>query len=131
MTRREVGRTARLPTLARLAAKLGLGVVVFVLGCGGQVVVPDYDEPDDGSSEAGVGGSGGTGSSSGGSVPSLASGQCVKCDGRQECAFCLVHGYNSTYICPPGKDAPKSGCLSLGEIHTSSDGYDFACHYCN
>jgi hypothetical protein len=98
--------------------------ISVVAGCGGRVIVSEEDlDSEDPSPEAGTGG--------GGESTSLSSGKCVACDGQPPCAFCLVHGYNTTYVCPPSKSPPKFGCMSLGEQHVSADGDSFTCYYCN
>jgi hypothetical protein len=92
--------------------------LVIGAGCGGQVIEPDLDQ--DLASDGG-----GSGASS------VLGGKCTPCEGQTECGYCLVQIYATTYICPPNRSAPKSGCMNLGERHTSLEGETFTCYYCN
>jgi len=99
----------------------------IVPACGGEVVYRDPDTDDADSSSDGTSGGSASGS---GSTTDLKS-QCIACSGHAACRYCLVHGYNQTYVCPPSKSPPRAGCLDLLENHETPDGQPFTCYYCN
>ncbi|HNS97748.1 MAG TPA: hypothetical protein PLJ27_14345 [Polyangiaceae bacterium] len=110
----------------------GASVCVAMAGCGGIVAEPEegQDSDQEESSAPSTGGNAsGTGKSAGAKGPGK-TGDCQSCEGQPVCAFCLVQSYEATIICPIGKKPSRSGCMSLGERYSSSDGQTVSCHYC-
>lgn len=129
MRKRESRRAETHPTRTmhprRSFGSCAIAFVVAFAGCGGEVIQPDYEteEQQPEGDDAGTGGGSGT--------TEVFSGKCIRCDGQPECGFCLVQIYNTTYICPPDKSAPQSGCMDLLEHHQTAAGEPFTCYYCD
>ena len=123
MTKRQSQRETR-PTSIKGPLRF-LSSCVFVValsGCGGEVIEPDYEADEQSGDDGGAGSSG---------AKQVFSGKCIRCDGQPECGFCLVQIYDNTYVCPPNKKAPGSGCMDLQEQHQTSTGEPFTCYYCD
>lgn len=48
----------------------------------------------------------------------------------QECGYCLIQGFETTWVCPLAVAPPVGGCGGLLEDHTTSKGSHFTCWYC-
>jgi hypothetical protein len=104
-------------TLVACGARTELGVGDAGAEAAAIVAAPDAGAPDAGEED-------------GGGPPG--SGPCFECKSPlvQECGFCLIQGFHTTYVCPIPHLAPADACQSLLEDHLTPKGAHFTCFYC-